>query len=170
MAVKKTTDSAQAESAAVAVRQISNDDLLNISSFEDALAFVAEQYGDVLAADEVIGNGFRMLADKNKLVGTPFVAVQWKFHPGDFDGYYTNMLVVTDQGDRYIVNDGGAGITRELMEFSKRSNRMGGVVFRNGLSASTYTFCATCQSAKCEDDTNSHKLTPATTFYLDLSA
>lgn len=157
---------------AVAIRQISNDDLLNISSFEDALAFVAEVYGDVLAADEVIGNGFKMLSNKGLLVGVPFVAVQWKFHVSDYnDSFYTNMLVVTDKGDRYLVNDGGSGITRDLKDYSDRSGRMGGLVFRNGLSESTYSFCDDCRVAtvRCADPDN-HKQGPATTYYLDLSA
>jgi hypothetical protein len=154
---------------AVAVRQFTNEDLLNISTFEDALALVAETYGDVLAADEVIGNGFRMLANKEKLVGTPFVAIQWKFFDGDYGSKYTNLLVVTDRGDRYLVNDGGAGITRDLMEYSTRTSRMGGVVFRNGLSSSTYDFCSECGSTVCEAP-DEHRMTPATTFYLDLSA
>jgi len=165
----KTARETAEPTTAVAVRQFSNEDLLNISSFEDAIALVNEAYGDVLTADEVIGNGFRMLGDKHKLVGVPFVAVQWKFFDGDYGTSYTNMMVVTDRGDRYLVNDGGAGITKELMEFSARSDRMGGVVFRNGLAASTYDFCSDCRSTSCEVP-EEHRMTPATTFYLDLSA
>lgn len=155
---------------AVALREFSNDELLSISTFEDAARLVEEVYGDVLLADQVIGNGFRLLTDKNKLVDVPFIALQWKFLDGDFNRPYTNLLVVTDSGSKYLVNDGGSGITRDLMEFSNRTGRTGGVVVRGGLSASTYDFCSACGSTECVDESGTHRMTPATTFYLNLTA
>jgi len=169
MAKATPANSANSDAKAVAIRELTNDELLSIGTFEDALALVQETYGDVLAADEVIGNGFKLLKNKDLLVGVAFVALKWKFLPGDFGRDYTNILLVTEGGDRYLMNDGGAGITRELQEFSARTDRMGGVVFRNGLTSSTYDFCGECRSTEC-DEPGTHKMTPATTHYLDLSA
>lgn len=156
---------------AVAIREITNDELLEITSFEDAIALVEEVYGTALLADQVIGNGFRMLTNKSTLVGKGIVLLKWKFLPGDFASEYVNMLVVTADGDRYLVNDGGSGIAQQLREFSDRSDRFGGLVVRNGFTQSDYTFCSETGCAlgtKCQEE--GHKRTPASTFYLDLTA
>lgn len=158
-------------SKAVATREISNDELLEISSFEDAIALVEEVYGTVLLADQVIGNGFRMLANKSALVGKGIVLLKWKFLPGDFAREYVNMLIVTEDGDRYLVNDGSTGIAAQLREYSDRADRFGGMVVRNGFTESSYTFCSEpgcVLGAKCQEE--GHKRTPASTFYLDLTA
>lgn len=138
-----------------------NDDLQGIETFEDALALMREQYGDtgVITADEVIGNGFALLSNKDHLIGVPFALVKWQFYPGKFANNFVTIMVVTSEGKKYLVNDGSKGLCAQLEALTETNGRQGGMVARKGLTRSDYTYV---------DEQG--KENPASTYYLDTSA
>lgn len=141
--------------------KISNDALAEITSFDDALALLTEVYGEnaVAVASEVMGDGFAMLTDKDKLIGVAFVAVSWNFSIGDH-GEFVAMKVVTVENKKLIVIDGSTtGICAQMSEYSAKTGKYHGLVVKNGLRRSDYTYT---------DEQG--KETPATTYYLDLTA
>src|SRR3546814_5847675 len=90
------------------VPKYGDEELLGIQSFEDAYALAVQYYGqeNLVRADETIGNGFRLLANKDTLIDQKFIALAWRFNPGDF-GEFVTMMVVTEDGRKFIVHDGG---------------------------------------------------------------
>jgi len=153
----------KAKSTAVEVpgKNFEVDELAGIKSFDDALALVAEKLGGqekVGVADQEIGDGFKLLENKDTLIGIEMLLVTWDFHMGDF-GEFVSAKVVTRDGQKYIVNDGSSGIRDQLMQYSAKKNSQGGLFCRKGLRRSEY---------KYTDEKGNE--TPATTYYLDTSA
>lgn len=134
--------------------------LRNVHSFEDAVALTRSVVGEVQDAAEVIGSGFIVLPtdQKSRLVGVKFVILSVDFSPGD-NGPFASMMVVTENGERLIVNDGSTGIYAQLEEWSVRlpaGQVLGGLVVR-GLRRSDYMYT---------DDKGIDKA--ATTYYLNV--
>lgn len=157
---KETTTNKGAEITPV-VPEYRNSDLQAIASFEDALALIREQFGDegVVAADQVIGNGFAILDNKDHLIGVPFAMVKWHFYEGKYDNSVAAVLLVTSDGRKYLMNDGSTGVCKQLREYSDETGRFGGLVARKGLTRSDYEY------------TDSEgKTTDAQTYYIDLAA
>lgn len=156
---QETTDESKA--VAVAVPQYRDSDLQQIQTFDDALALITEQYGQggVISAADVLGNGFALLQNKDHLVGVPFLFMKWQFHPGKYQSDFLTALVVTVNNQKYIMNDGGTGIAKQLREYTEVSGRQGGMVAPKGLTRSDYTYT---------DQDGEER--PASTFYIDTSA
>jgi hypothetical protein len=153
-----------AKSQDVAQQSFTDDDLLSIQSFEDAVKVAADVLGSdsILRADEVIGNGFAILEHKDALIGKPLFFLQWDFREGDI-GEFVSIVTVA-QGtngeiEKWIVNDGSTGVMKQLKTFTEKTGRKGGLMVRRGLRRSDYRFIG-------EDG----KEKPASTFYLDTSA
>lgn len=138
----------------------STEELASIDSFEAALALVTEKIGEenVVRADAEIGDGFKLLENKDSLIGTPMILVSWDFHMGDH-GEFVAAKVVTKDGRKFIVNDGSSGLRDQLMGFTAKKNQRGGLLCAKGLRRSDY---------KYTDEDGKEK--PATTYYLDTSA
>jgi len=134
-------------------------DLRQIRSFDEAVALVQETLGDEAIKDaaEEIGTGFTVLAsdDKARLIGVPFVILSVDFNPGD-QGPFASMMIVTQQGERLIINDGSTGIYAQLDEWAVRSEVPGGLLVQ-GLRRSDYTYA---------DENGVNR--PATTYYLNV--
>lgn len=163
MANPKTTEpETKSEEVVTALPTYRNSDLQAVTTFEDALALMRETYGDtgVITADEVIGNGFAMLKTKDVLIGVPFALVKWQFYPGRYANNFVSAMVVTKDGKKYLLIDGGTGICAQLQEVTDNTGRQGGMVARNGLTRSDYTYT----------DSETQEETPAHTFYIDTSA
>jgi hypothetical protein len=141
-------------------QNFSPEDLTNIQSFEDALTLVQREIGAelIVSADQAIGDGFKLLENKDVLQGVEMLLVSWDFHLGDF-GEFVSVKLVTRNGDKYILNDGSSGIRDQLMGFTAKKNQKGGLFCKKGLRRSDYTY----QDEKGQE-------TPATTYYLDTSA
>jgi hypothetical protein len=143
-------------------RMFDDESLANIHSFDDALKLVGEVVGEdnILVADQVLGDGFKLLDNKEKdtLNGVPFLAVNWQFVMGDFEEY-VSVKLVTQDGRKLIVNDGGTGICQQLRTLSNTKKVYSGLFVKNGLRKSEYTYTGP-----------DGKETPATTYYLDTSA
>lgn len=143
---------------------VSDDALANITSFDDALAVINDVFGgSVVEADKALGTGFALLDDKNRLIGVPLVAVKIDFHKSELsaEGEFVSLHVVTQDGRKFIVNDGSSGIFAQIKELWSRKPELQGLplMVRRGLRRSDYTYM---------DETGKAK--PATTYYLDTSA
>jgi hypothetical protein len=160
MAARSKPEAEETSKVLDTVPAYSDTDLLAINTFEDALNLARELYGDenLVTADQVLGNGFRLLKDKVQLIGKAFIALSWRFNPGDF-GEFVSMLIVTEDGGKYIVNDGSTGVCQTLASYTNATGRHGGMVARNGLTVSNYEY---------EDEKGEKH--PASTYYIDTSA
>ncbi len=158
-----------------------NEALRDVASFEDAFALVESTYGPVLTADSELGDGFAMLEDKDKrrLVGVPILFLSWSFSKGDYSEEFVSARVVTKDGGKYVLNDGGTGIRAQLREFTNtHAGRTGGLLSRRGLRASEYKVCDGSKGCGhspepiAEKSEGQHKgvITPAATFYVDTGA
>lgn len=141
----------------------SDTELRGIGSFEEAMALASDKFGDVLDASAVIGSGFIMLEDKDKLLNETFLILSTSFPEGDFrdaDGVASHFAVVrlvTARNDHYVITDGGHGIYSQLDEFSVRTGRSGGILVKGGLRKSEYEYT---------DDKGN--VSPAVTYYLNV--
>lgn len=138
----------------------SSDQLADLASFEDALKLARELYGDaaVVAASEVIGDGFKLLDNKDQLIEVPFLAIAWDFHQGTH-GEFVSVKVMTKDGQKFVLNDGSTGIRDQLMSYSANSGNYGGLFCMKGLRRSDYTYT---------DEKGNES--GASTYYLDTSA
>lgn len=116
----------------------SDTELRGITSFEDAKRLAAEKFGSIDDATDVMGTGFTVLngKDKDRLVKVPFIILSMDFNEGD-QGPFVSFTCVTEDDRKYVVNDGGTGIYRQLDEWFVRTGKGGGL-FVNGLRKSEY--------------------------------
>jgi hypothetical protein len=141
----------------------SREALAEIDSFDAALAMATEQYGPVVDAADVLGDGFALLESNSKpiLEGIPLILMEWNFRDGDFGKPFVSVRVVAKHPNgtmgRYIVNDGSTGIAEQLAEYTKKYGRYGGLIVSKGLLRSDY------------DVEIDGKKSRATTWYLNLS-
>jgi hypothetical protein len=146
-----------------AIEQFNDADLRSLTSFDDAIALIERTYGDVLDAAEEIGTGFVKLENKNRLLGVPFVILNFTPSVGDFvddngqPQYFVAVRLMTSTGEKLWFTDGGTGIYRQLEDLHVRSNRNGGIYVREGLRVSQY---------KWVDDKGNEQ--PGETFYLNV--
>lgn len=154
-------------------------DLRTIGSYEDALQLAERVNGNVVDISEELGSGFAILDDKAKLVGREFVLIQWRFSVGDFTRPFVSAGLVTKQGEKFIMNDGGTGIMQTLLDYSQDTKRFGGIKVPKGLRVSKYPTCpdcgqpmptdvVECDNEKCDYD--GPQRSQGETFYLDTSA
>jgi hypothetical protein len=144
-----------------------DDTLLSIDSFEAAVRLATAEFGgELVAAEETLGNGFTILNGdaKNVLCGVPLVFLGWNFNLGDNGEFVSAQVVARMPGGgmlKAIINDGSTGVYKQLSEFTQRNGgRMGGMTARGGLTRSDYTY----------EDTKTGERKPATTFYINTSA
>lgn len=139
---------------------IPTETLAQVSSFNDAIALAEDIYGkDVIAvAADVLGDGFRIVEDKDTLIGVSFFALSWNFVVGDH-GEYVIVRAITQDDQKLLITDGSTGIRDMLSHYSKQTGRYGGLFCRKGLRRSDYTY--TNDKGEERD---------ASTYYLDVSA
>lgn len=146
---------------AIPAQRFSDDRLRDIASFDDAAALLAEHEIPVVAADQVMGNGFTVISDKGFLCGIPMILLSWHFNRGDNGEFVSVHAVANLPGNslgKYVINDGSTGIYRQLREYTDKTTKTAGLVVKRGLRRSDYQY----------DDSGETK--NATTFYLDTSA
>lgn len=133
----------------IAVPEWTDETLRSLTSVGDLITSV----GEVEKIGDVAGNGFVVLPTANKvqLVGVNFAIVTWRFAEGD-NGDFASMLVITDKGDKLIVNDGSSGIFRQLQGLGRPRP----LLVPGGLRVSEYDYT----------DERTGKTSKAQTFYL----
>lgn len=141
-----------------AVKLFSDADLIDIKSFDDALALLGPE--NFVNVGEVLGDGFETLDKKDKLVDVPFIVIKTKEVDGDWGGTFSVIHLVTESNKKYVLLDGSTGIHKQLGELRER---FGGdvppLVCKHGLRRSDYEYT---------DEQGQTK--PATTYYLDTSS
>lgn len=158
------------------MERMNDSELRGISSFQDALDAAAAIYGGVEDIAESIGNGFTLITDKRKLVGTPFLILSFTFNPGEYGDMFASVAVVTESNDKFVFNDGSTGICAQLRDIALEKKRFGGFLVKHGLRVSEYATCVEC-NAPARTDTKctrcgyeGDKRGRAETFYLDGAA
>jgi len=121
-------------------------ELRGIESFDDALALIEREYGNILYAEDEIGSGFVQMA-KHTLLEVPFAILTINFPKSDkFTGpdgapvHFAAINLVTQDGRKGWLVDGGTGIYAQLDEWCMRTNRHGGLMVRRGLRESRYDY------------------------------
>lgn len=126
---------------AIPDRQFDDVALRSITSFDDAMRAAQEVYGEVYDASTAIGTGFDLMdtEGKDQLCGIPFLVLEMKFNWSDaYNQEFVSFLAVTEDGRRFIVNDGSTGVYRQLRAFYDEFGRNGGLLCKGGLRRSDY--------------------------------
>lgn len=124
--------------------------------FEDIVNTLQAQ-GDIIDAEEEYGDGAVLLKkeDKRKLVGVPMVLFDYSYSEGvGASGEKVTLRLKLSDDTIVIINDGSAGIYRQLKELDGKNTSGRALLLRHGLRASDYT------------TTINGKETEATTYYL----
>lgn len=125
---------------------IEERDLRDIKTLDEAFSFINDQLGGVEDFADY-GTGFVVLdkRGKDRLVGTPFVILEWRFVDSkQFKGEFVSLLVITEGNEKFIVNDGSTGICKQLRAVTDdrikagRSNPQVGLAVKAGLRRSDY--------------------------------
>lgn len=155
--------SERSKTPAKVTEKLSDDVLFSIGdsgdAFADAIAYVNE-HGEVFNAGDVLGNGFKILSreDKATLVGVPLLILTSEgvdtMRMGDY-GPFVTLFIVTEDGRKFILNDGSTGIRDQMHFYWQKTKRIGGILVKGGLTRSDYTY----------EDVDG-KTKPATTYYL----
>lgn len=165
----------------VVPRVFTDDDLAEVDSWDTAMSFVDGAFGEAVNAADVLGTGFRMATedDKLRLCGVPLLLMQWVFHPGDFGEDFVAINAVQRHDDggisKWIITDGGTGLCAELKAYTKKTGRSGGLGVPKGLRVSNYyidpeTKKPLTKAEVAQAIVDKRKPVPAHTFYLDTSA
>lgn len=127
-----------------------DDDVLgDIRSLADAFDALSQNGIAVRDISEHYGTGFEV-AEKDVLVGKPFVILQSAFYESDFDtqdGVFVTLYVVTEDQNKWIINDGSTGICAQMLRIAKREGITPGhkvvgpsaLMVKRGLTRSEYT-------------------------------
>jgi len=140
------------------------EELRALNSFEAAVELTREQTGSIANAAEEMGDGFRILSSKEKvlLLDQPTLFMEWRFSMGDM-GEFVSTRVVVRHGPgstgKYIINDGSTGIYSQLLAYTEKHNVYGGLYSEHGLRMSNYEW----------EDPDTGEKKPAITFYIDTS-
>lgn len=121
-------------------QQFTDEQYRNVESFQDALNLVQSSMGAAIDASD-LGNGFALLAtdQKQQLVGVPFIIMDYTFNPSSKskNGEFATAHVVTETGNKYILNDGSTGIYQQLKNLAQ-TGKVTGVLCKHGLRKSEY--------------------------------
>ena len=115
----------------------------------------------VTSAADVLGTGFTVLDDKDKLVGVPFYIVDWHVSAGD-NGEFMSLLILTQEA-KLVVNDGGSGIPAQIQELEPYA-RDGIIFVPKGLRKSVFYYDPENVDNKSREQQPGYR--KATTYYL----
>lgn len=148
----------------------------NKSTFDDAQLATMVTMSEALAALGAVttaedwadyGTGFDLLDNKDRLVGVPFVIVEWRFTKSQqYAQTFVSAMIVDEKDNRFILNDGSTGICAQLRSVTDRRIARGdafpqaGLIVRKGLRRSNYKVAGT------DKDTGEEVMLEASTFYL----
>lgn len=146
-------------------KQFSTEELKSLQSFEDVEALFASREQEIVSASEELGDGFALIDNKSILEKRPVMFVSWSFSDGDFAEEFVSARVMCrlDNGTvgKFVINDGGSGIRKQLREYSdSHKGDQGGLFAAKGLRVSEYDYT----------DPDTGKVSKAETWYIDTSA
>lgn len=136
-------------------------------SYEDALAALEEAGVEVVALETNWSQ-----AEKEALLGRPFLIFDVAFNSGDYAGEFTSVHLITEDGERYFINDGGTGVYAQLKELVATTKQTGGFLVKNGLRKSEYDYDQDDRKVVKGEELRAaleagHKVTKGVTFYLN---
>lgn len=147
----------------VVKRQLTSEQLANISSYDDVFG---EEFGQYVDASD-LGDGFAM-GDKADLVGKEFAIIDWEYGKNnDYGNPFVIVRLVTKEPFRkLIITDGGTGIMRQLELIHQMSKgKVKKVLCKGGLRASEYWVDDV--TGKPVGDDYAGKKKKAVTYYID---
>lgn len=119
-------------------------DVQNLHTLEDIERYFAAQ-GVELSAGEEISDGFEKLENKDRLIGTPIILIDWRELWSDENaGYFHTIRLMTAAGEKYRISDGSTGISAQLREITEvrtndpRKLPNAGLIVKDGLTKSEY--------------------------------
>lgn len=121
---------------------IDEDTLSNIKTMEHASEYLGAT-GSALEDLKEYGTGFVLLEDKDRLVSTAFAILEWRFNKGE-NGTFVTVYAITDDGNKFIFNDGSSGVCRQLFRITEKrvergeANPRRGIYCSYGLRKNTY--------------------------------
>lgn len=151
--------------------RLSDDDLRSFQTLSEAfgsLGVAVEDYS------ESYGSGFTVLDsdDKNRLVKVPFGILEWRFNDGD-QGEFVSAVLMTEDGAKYVINDGSTGIYEQLKKVTADRKERGAddyaathaLLVKKGLRRSDYDTDASGKPVEKGADPSMVKGS-GTTYYL----
>ena len=136
-------------------KRFDDDTLASLASMDDAIALLTGAGMEIRDVKDLIGDGFS-LSEKSALVNVPFLIFDSKIVTDGDHGDFSVTRVVTSDGRKLVLTDGGTGIFRQIQQMHGRGI-FGGVICKEGLTVSEYTYT----DEKGKD-------TPAKTYYFAL--
>lgn len=114
----------------------SNDELREVRTIQDAIALA----GAPVDLSEVLGSGFEVVPTnkKGQLIDKGFLVLESHFSNGD-KGEFVSLTIMTEDGQKRILNDGSSGIRDQVHELENRNIPLPWLV-RKGLRSSVYYF------------------------------
>jgi hypothetical protein len=126
--------------------------LREVTSFDDALNLIRETYGEAAldTAAGALGDGFALTQNKDRFCGVPLLFVHWTISDGDYPilgddgkptgevGKFVAARIVTKDGGKYIITDGGTGIGRQLQVYTAETGKTY-LLAEKGLRVSRYS-------------------------------
>lgn len=152
-----TTSEQSDKQVAETTSHIDEATLASLKSIADVRSMF-ESAGMPIRVVSDYGTGFTILEDKDKLCGVPFLIVDARFSLGDF-GQFVSLTVMTNQEEKWIVNDGSTGICDQVEALVKQVGTVQGMLVTHGLRRSDYDYTEPKTGNKV----------PATTYYLDMA-
>ena len=105
----------------------------------DNLADARAALGVVVNVSELLGDGSEFITDKNVLVKSPFLILDWRFIVDEESKReYVNVLIMGANGAKARFNDGGEGVYKQLKQIQAECGKVG-LEVKGGLRRSDYT-------------------------------
>ena len=110
-----------------------------VDNLADARLLLEQNYGAVLSSQNVFGDGAEFIKEKDKLVGVPFLVLDWRENTDPATGNkYVNVLIMNATGSKARFNDGSTGVYAQLKKVHEEYGVIG-IECRFGLRKSEYT-------------------------------
>lgn len=140
----------------VATVDLNDENVLReITTLSDVFSIFEKAGIDIVDAESMLGDGFTLLKDKNRLVGAELAIIKHKQVDGDH-GTFSVAHIVTADGGKFVIVDGSTGIHSQLTQYAASAHAGRPIYLKSGLTRSDYEYT--------DEKTGEQK--PATTFYL----
>lgn len=147
--------------------------ILDTLNNPDEIARYFADKGVNVSDNEIDGiKSLSIVDNKDSLIDVSFLILSWKFNPGDYGNEFVSAEIMLRDGSRFVLNDGGTGIAKQLRDLSDYRTEHGhptpfaGRMISGGLRKSSFWFhAASGQTATKRPE--GEGWAPASTYYLD---
>lgn len=128
---------------------LAGNELHGIETYADAVQYLL--HNDVISVDQATElHGFGLLPgrDKEKLVGVPFMIIEYEFRVGRDNSNFVECAIVTTRDERHLMRDSSKGIyvqLKSLYDERLAANHPHPTLFynvRKGLTYQDYNYIA----------------------------